>query len=173
MWDIFGTGATEGWQGYLVLWLRVAFGAHALLSGINYFFPLVPPPAIDVSPAAPFIHEMTQIGLYSGIKIVEILMGLCLLTNLWVPLALVLEMPTTVSIFYLNTFIDGAPRQLYTGPRELFYNCFLLAAYAGYLLPIVTMRARLSPIWRKQRHPPQGNGGGRITIQHSDPGLHP
>ncbi|BAK66533.1 major facilitator superfamily protein [Sphingobium sp. SYK-6] len=152
MWDLFGTEhGKAGWTSYAILWLRIAFGAHALLSGINYFHPLVPPAPIGVSPAGPFVMEMDHIGLFGLIKIVEILVGICLILNIYVPLVLVLEMPTTMSIFYLNTFVDGAPRQLYTGPRELFYNLILIAAYFAYFRPLLTAGAHFTPIWRGGR----------------------
>lgn len=163
MWDFFGTEkGRAGWTAYAILWLRIAFGSHALLSGLNYFFPLVPPAAISLSPAAPFVAEMIHIGLHDIIKIVEIVVGICLILNIYVPLMLVLEMPTTVSIFYLNTFIDGQPRQLYTGPRELFYNVILIAAYSSYFLPLLTAKAQFTPIWWGGRNSAGNNPvGGR------------
>lgn len=151
MWDAFGTDyGRNGWPSYVILWLRVAFAAHALLSGLNYFLPLVPPAPIDASPAGPFVAEMTRIGLYGFIKIVEVVVGACLVFNVYVPLMLVIEMPVTVSIFYLNVCVDGAPRQLYTGSRELFYNLILMAAYSSYFLPLLTARALFTPVWNRR-----------------------
>ena len=151
MWDFFGTDhGRNGWHSYVILWLRIAFGAHALLSGINYFHPLVPPPPYAISPIGPFVAEMTRIGMYDVIKVVEVVVGICLLLNLYVPLMLVLEMPTTVSIFYLSVVVDGGHRQMFTGPRELFYNAILMAAYASYFVPLLTARAQYSPIWGRK-----------------------
>jgi hypothetical protein len=65
----------------------------------------------------------------------EGVIGLVLLSNRFVPLALVLEMPTSFTVFYLNTFITAAPRQLITGPLELGVNCLLLLAYFRYYSP--------------------------------------
>jgi uncharacterized membrane protein YphA (DoxX/SURF4 family) len=134
---------------YVVLWVRIAFGAHSLLSGLNHFFGFLPLPPIDASPAGAFVAEMTRMGLYDMIKVIECVVGACLLLNLFVPLALLLEFPITISIFHLSVFVDGGPRQLFTGPRELFYNTFLLAAYAGYFLPMLKARAALWPIWQR------------------------
>ena len=147
--DFFGTlGGEGGWLPYAILWLRIAFGVHCLLSGVNYFVPLVPPAPIQLSPSFEFISQLDAVGLYQFIKLVEICVGLQLIFNFYVPLALVFEMPTTVSIFYLNTFVDSAPRQLYTGPRELFYNMVLIAAYWAYFRPLLSNPAVWSPIWR-------------------------
>jgi len=152
MWDFFGTEhGRAGWHSYAILWLRIAFGAHALLSGINYFYPLIPPAPVNLSPAGPFVAEMDAIGLYALIKVVEIVAGLMLIANVYVPLALLIEMPTTMSIFFLNTFVDGSPRQLYTGPRELFYNGVLMLAYWAYFRALVTAKPIYTPLWRDGR----------------------
>jgi hypothetical protein len=135
---------------YVVLWVRIAFGAHSLLSGLNHFFQFLPLPPIDASPAGAFVAEMTRIGLYDLIKVVECVVGACLLLNAWVPLALLLEFPITVSIFQLSVFVDGGSRPTFTGSRELFYNLFLMAAYAGYFLPLLNRRNQLRELWRRE-----------------------
>jgi uncharacterized membrane protein YphA (DoxX/SURF4 family) len=133
---------------YAILWIRVAFGAHALLSGLNYFIEVFPMPPVAVSPAGPFVDEMTRVGLYADIKVIEIVAGACLVTGWFVPLALVLELPVTISIFHLNVFIDGSPRPLVTGIRELVFNLVLMSAYAGYYLQMLRPRAPLRELWR-------------------------
>ncbi len=166
--SLFGTlDGKGGWLPYAVMWLRIAFGAHCLLSGFNYFVGMVPLPPIELSPSAAFIGQLEAVGLYQFIKVVEVAVGLSLISNRFVPLALVLEMPTTMSIFYLNTFVDGAPRQLYTGPRELFYNLVLIAAYWAYFRPLLTTSAQWSPIWRgalsiEGRNPVTNDEQGRV-----------
>ena len=132
---------------YGVLWVRIAFGVHALISGANYFLNILPQPPIGASAAGPFVVEMSRIGLYGMIKVVETVVALCLLANLYVPAALVVEFPITVSIFYLSAVVVGHGRPVYTGWRELFYNSVLLAAYAGSYLPLLKARAAPTPLW--------------------------
>jgi hypothetical protein len=84
-------------------------------------------------------------GLYPGIKALEGIVGIVLLTNRFVPLVLVLEVPISFNIFYLNVFITGAPRQLLTGPLELGVNCALLLAYFRYYEPFLRPRAYAAP----------------------------
>jgi hypothetical protein len=133
---------------YVVLWVQIAFGAHSLLSGLNHFLEFLPLPPIDASPAGPFVAAMAEIGLYDFIKVVECVVGVCLLVNVFVPVALLIEFPITVSIFYLSIFVDGATRPTFTGWRELFYNTFLLTAYAGYFLPLLKWRIPQRPLWQ-------------------------
>lgn len=132
---------------YIILWVRIAFGVHSLVSGTNYFFHYSPLPPLEGSPSGPFITEMDEVGLFAAIKVVETFVGVCLLTNRFVPLALAVELPVTFSIFYLNTFVDASARQVFTGPRELFYNVFLLICYAGYYAPLANVLSQPRPLW--------------------------
>lgn len=148
MYDFFGTEyGRAGWFSYVILWLRMAFGVHALVSGVNYFYPFLPLP-VGTSPIGPFIGEMIATGMYDGIKIIEILVGICLILNRFVPLALILEFPISYSIFHLSVFVDGGDRQMFTGPRELFYNGFLMVVYAGYYVQMLKMNASSAPLWK-------------------------
>ena len=135
---------------YFILWVRIAFAVHCLVSGLNYYLEFVPPPKIIVSPIMPYITEMTRVGLYDLIKVVEIAVGFCLLFDVAVPLALVAEFPLSISIAYLNIFVDGEPRQLYTGLKEMFFNGFLLLAYGNCYLGMLRWRAAASPLWRRK-----------------------
>ncbi|ANP47587.1 hypothetical protein [Candidatus Viadribacter manganicus] len=135
---------------YLMLWVRVAFAVHSLVSGTNYFFDYLPPPPTDGTPVGPFIDEMNATGLFAVIKVVETLVGVCLLTNRFVPIALVAELPISITIFYLSTFVDGSPRAIFIGPRELFYNTFLLASYAGYYVAFANVLSAPKPLWAKE-----------------------
>lgn len=134
---------------YVILWVRIAFGVHSLVSGSNYFFDYLPQPPTDDTPIGPFIREMDETGLFAVIKVVETLVGICLLTNRFVPVALVAELPISITIFYLSTFVTESPRSLFTGPRELFYNVFLLVAYAGYFTALANMVSSPKPLWRR------------------------
>lgn len=131
----------------VILWIRMDFGAHTLVSGADYFLHIFPPPAIDTSPAGPFVREMTRIGMYDLIKVVEVVAGAMIVANVFTPLALVMEFPITVSIFWLSVVVVGTGRPVFTGWRELAFNAVLLAAYAGYYLPMLDLRARQKPLW--------------------------
>ena len=128
---------------YIVTWLRLFFGAHLLFSGGRFiltgYMPAIP------GVGGEWADANAAIGLYQAVKYMEFVFGVMLLTNRFVLLALILEMPATVNIFYLNTFIVATPRQLFTGPQELFLNGVLLLAYAGYLGAAI--KPRLEPLW--------------------------
>jgi hypothetical protein len=135
---------------YIILWVRIAFGVHSLISGSNYFLDFLPQPPTGSTPIGPFVDEMDATGLFAVIKVVETLVGLCLLTNRFVPIALVAELPISVTIFYLSTFVTESPRSIFTGPRELFYNTFLLVSYAGYYVTLANALSSPRPLWAKE-----------------------
>jgi len=124
--------------------LRIYYGLHLIWSASRYWFaggqPTIPDPI-----GGPFIDSLIATGLFPGIKALEGIIGIILLTNRFVPLMLVLEVPTSFTIFYLNVFITGAPRQLLTGPLELGVNCALLLCYFRYYQHFLVPRAYAAP----------------------------
>jgi hypothetical protein len=128
---------------YIVHWLRLYFGAHLLFSGIRYaatgYVPEIP------GVGGEWVQANANIYLYQMIKYLEIVTGALILSGRFTLLGLILEFPATVNIFWLNTFIVATPRQLFTGPQELFLNGVLLLAYSGWMAAV--LRPKLEPLW--------------------------
>jgi len=128
---------------YVIHWLRLYFGAHLLFSGIRYavtgYVPEIP------GIGGEWVQANANLGLYQMIKYLEIVTGAMLFFNRFVLVGLILEFPATVNIFWLNTFIVATPRQLFTGPQELFMNGLLLLAYSGWIY--AATRPKLEPLW--------------------------
>ncbi len=124
--------------------VRIYWGLHLIYSSYR-FWVAGTVPAIPHPIGGPFMESLDAMGVYPGIKAMEGLVGIMLVLNRWVPLMLVLEVPTSATIFYLNVFITGAPRQLLTGPLELGANCILLLAYFQYYRPFLVARAYAAP----------------------------
>jgi uncharacterized membrane protein YphA (DoxX/SURF4 family) len=139
------------WGKYIIIFVQYFFGAHSLLSGSNHFLHFLPEPMPNNPLATPFMIAMSNMGLFNLIKVVETLVGVCLLLNVWVPLAAVAEMPVTVVIWYLSVVTVHEPRPIYTGWRELGLNVFLIAAYAGYFLPLLNPRLPRQELWKAWR----------------------
>ncbi|HAV35899.1 MAG TPA: hypothetical protein DCX52_05985 [Massilia sp.] len=128
---------------YIVHWLRLYFGAHLLFSGIRYavtgYVPEIP------GVGGEWVQANANIYLYQMIKYLEIVTGAMIFFNRFTLLGLILEFPATVNIFWLNTFIVATPRQLFTGPQELFMNGVLLLAYSGWIWAV--LKPKLEPLW--------------------------
>lgn len=128
---------------YVIHWLRLYFGAHLLFSGLRFAFTGYVPEIPGVG--GEWVQANANIYLYQAIKYLEILTGAMLFFNRWPLLGLIIEMPATVNIFWLNTFIVATPRQLFTGPQELFLNGVLLLAYSGWMY--AALKPKLEPLW--------------------------
>ncbi|MBC2778925.1 hypothetical protein [Parasphingopyxis marina] len=139
----------KGWDHYAIMWLRLWFGVHLFYSGVRYFVEFQAQPQVPHPIGGPFIDSLYAMGLFPIIKVLEIVVGAGLLANRLVPMLLVLEMPVSAMIFYLNTLIVGTPRQLVSGPLELGVNIALLLCYFGYFRPMLVARAQPAPAWRR------------------------
>jgi hypothetical protein len=133
---------------YVSVLVRVFFGVHLLYSGVRFYLPGAQPVLHDPV-AGPFIASLTAMGIFPAIKALEIIVGLFLLANRFVPFMLILEFPSTVVIFYMNTFISISARTLVTGPLELAVHGVLFALYFGYYREIFAIKPRLRPIWNE------------------------
>lgn len=130
---------------YIIHWLRLYFGAHLLFSGIRYAVTGYVPDIPGVG--GEWVQANANIYLYQIIKYLEILTGAMILSNRFTLLGLILEFPATVNIFWLNTFIVATPRQLFTGPQELFLNGVLLLAYSGWMYAVLKPKLEPLALW--------------------------
>jgi hypothetical protein len=134
---------------YIILWLRIVFGVHLAYSGLALVFgEWIPVKLAQGTPGAgTFMVALADIGLYQIVKYIELLVGFMLIFNIAVPLALLLELPITIVIAYLNILVDASERQLFTGPQELFLNASLLVAYGGYYGGFLQLKATPRWLW--------------------------
>jgi riboflavin transporter len=147
---------------YVILWFRVFYGAHLTYSALRYYIAYTPVSfqnaigfkglgAITHPIAGPFVDALTATGIYHVVKTVELIVGALLLLNLFVPLALVVEMPISIVIFILNFFVVASERQLFSGPQEIILNILLMLFYARYYAPLLYAAAPPRPVWTMQQ----------------------
>jgi hypothetical protein len=129
--------------------LRIYMGGHLLWSCIRYWSTDMQP-VIHHPLGGPFVASLVAIGAFPLIKTLEGICGALLLANRFVPLALVLAVPTSVTIFYLNTFVTARPSGLMTGPPELAVNLLLLLAYFGHFRPMLAAKVRVAPPFARE-----------------------
>jgi hypothetical protein len=136
---------------YVMLWIQMAFGMHSLISGLNYFLEFLPLPRVMHPIAGPFVDSMTAMGLFDLVKLVEVLVGFALIFNRFVPLALLAELPTSITISWMSVIVVHSPRAVYTGLKEILFNLILLAWFAGWFTPLFRPRLDGRPLWREWR----------------------
>jgi hypothetical protein len=131
---------------YVILWFRVFFGTHLLYSSLRHYLTDFNAFVPDVG--GRFVNALVETGIYEVVKAMEGVVGLCLVLNVFVPLVLVIEFPFSVVIFYLNFLVVATPRQLFTGPQEIFLNGILILFYFGYYRDMLRPRVPPAPIWQ-------------------------
>lgn len=125
--------------------LRILFGAYYLANGLNFFFNFVPlaPPQNEV--ANVLMSGFIRSGMFELVKIIEVVTGVLLIANLYVPLALICSFPLTVIIAYIDVFILGW--ELYgwiNGGLFFIVHATLLCLYLPYYRSMLVMRANLA-----------------------------
>ncbi len=119
--------------------LRVLFGLTLLVFGLNGFLRFLPQPPMTPQAGA-FAGALFQTGyMFPLIKGVEALVGVLLLTNRFVPLALALIAPNVVNIVLFHAFLDakGLPVALVL----LAFELGLAWMYRGSYRPMLKARA--------------------------------
>jgi hypothetical protein len=72
---------------------RIYFGLHLVWTSVRFWMTDLQP-VIEHPVAGPFLGSLTAMGIFPGIKTLEGIVGVMLLANRYVPLMLVLEVPT-------------------------------------------------------------------------------
>jgi hypothetical protein len=139
---------------YFFLLLQVYLGAFNFASGLNYFVRiwLQPIPADPIGFA--YMHVTLQLGMFQFAKVIETLAGFCLIADIFVPLALVVLFPITMTVFIMDTFFATLAHVEVSGARNFAFHVLLLAAYGRYYLGMLRPSAAINPLWRRSRSDP-------------------
>ena len=120
---------------------RILMGLLFLSRAVAFFFNLVPPPK-DPRPegAMAFATAMAKTGfLMQLVKGTELVVGVLLVVNRFVPLALVLIAPVVVNIVAFHVFL--APAAIVTALVVLALEIYLAWAYRAAYRPLLTARS--------------------------------
>lgn len=120
--------------------VRVLLGALFLFGGIAFFFTTPPPLTGDM--ATFFAGLMASHYFFYLLKGTEILCGLCLVSGLFVPLALVVLAPIVINIFMVHTFLDrnGFPMAVAIG-AAMIYLAFFSPSYSRTIKSLFAMKS--------------------------------
>jgi hypothetical protein len=95
------------------------FGGWFLAHGLNHWLEFFPRPAGSSPLARELIGALNHTGLFAIVKGIEVLVGLLLLLNRWVPLAIMLACPVALSIAHLNLVANTDPTSVTVGILSL------------------------------------------------------
>ena len=122
---------------YLVLIARYLLGLMFTVFGLNGFLHFIPQPPPTSPVALQFMTAMAASHFFSVVFLVQLVAGILLLLNRFVPLALILLAAVLVNIFNYHLLMD--PAGLPAGIVALVLWCLVFwsvrTAFAGILRP--------------------------------------
>lgn len=124
--------------------VRILLGLGFTMFGLNGFLNFIPPPK-DPMPegAAAFAGAMMKTGyMFKLVAGTQLVAGVLLLLNLFVPLALVLLMPILVNIIAFHIFLAPSPGAFAPGIVFMLLELYLAWVYRKAYRPLLTARAR-------------------------------
>ncbi len=123
--------------------LRTLFGVWNLFFGIVFFFnwPIEQP--MGHGALTPYLNQtLIDTGLFQIVKAVEIVVGLLLIFNRAVPLALCVYFPVTVVIFVVNMFLEDFAAGPFIAVIYAAVHLFLFWVYRSYYQGMLAWQAR-------------------------------
>lgn len=131
--------------------MRLFLGAWMLNSGYSYWAqkfglpPAFPQPFGTLPASNQMLVTMIEVGLFDFVKTVEIIGGLCLILNVFVPAATLMLLPVSAIVFFNAVFLNQRADQLfnvtYMGVSCLYLNLIVALAYIHYYLPMLSLRS--------------------------------
>lgn len=122
--------------------IRILFGAAFLVFGLNGFLNFMPTPPMTPEAGA-LMAAFAQTGyFFPMVKIIEMLVGILLLSNTFAALATVLITPILVGITSIHIFLNPAGLPMMIVFHIL--HAYLAYGYKAYYSGILTRKATFS-----------------------------
>jgi putative oxidoreductase len=116
---------------------RILLGLLFVVFGLNGFLNFIPQGAPPEGAAGAFLGGLAQTGyFFPFLKGLEVIIGLMLLSNRFVPLALVLLMPINLNIFLFHLFLG--PETMLMSVVLMTLNIFLAWVYRDNYRSLLT-----------------------------------
>jgi uncharacterized membrane protein YphA (DoxX/SURF4 family) len=133
---------TKSFTRFIPCIARILMGLGFFIFGLNGFLNFLPQPkeAMPEGAAALFGGFMKSGYMMPLISGTQLVVGILLLLNLFVPLALVLIMPVLVNIIAFHLFLQ--PKGIAPGIIMTLLELYLAWTYRSYYREVLSMRAR-------------------------------
>jgi uncharacterized membrane protein YphA (DoxX/SURF4 family) len=132
--------ANPRWFTVLIYSAQFFFGGWFLFHGLNHFVHFFPQPPGGSPITSEVIHGLIKSGIFDWVKGAEILIGIMLLLNRFVPVAAVMAVPISFVIAYLNIAIEHdvmVTRSLLVFFGIMGMNGLILLGHLDCLLPLL------------------------------------
>jgi len=130
---------------------RIAFGAWNLFFGLVFFFDIFGKKFVIEQPMGhgEFTPRLNQVlidtHLFHVVKAIEIIVGIMLIANVGVPLALCVYFPITYVIFHTNLFLEDFKAGPFIAWAYLIVHLFLLWVYRSYYASMLGWDSTVTP----------------------------
>ena len=138
--------------GRLVALVRLLLGTVLFVNGFNWFFKIITPyPSmsdfVHYLPPPDIVGALIENGiLFHLAKAIELLAGIALLANCFAPLALVVSMSVTVTVFIVDVFKpEFRLRAFLMGTGTMAMSITLLIAYFDHYRPMLALKGKSNP----------------------------
>ncbi|MBL8550240.1 MAG: nuclear transport factor 2 family protein [Hyphomonadaceae bacterium] len=123
--------------GIIVYAAQFFFGGWFLYNGLNYFIEFFPQPHGSSAISRELIGALMHSGMFAVVKAIEVVVGVALLANRFVPLAAVLGFPVTYSIAHLNIVANGDAFSIGVGIVFTALNALIALGRLDRFLPML------------------------------------
>lgn len=139
----------------VLIFFRIMLGAWMIVSGASHllslfgFAPIFPQPLGNMHPSSVMLVSLLEVGLFDLVKTVELVVGLCLVFNVFVPLALAVALPVSYMVFHNSIALNFRYERIFSTYMAvwcLYMNVILLLAHIRYYLPMLRMRAPMGKL---------------------------
>lgn len=121
----------------LVYAAQFFFGGWFLYNGLNYWVQFFPQPPGSSALAYQLISALIDTGLFGIVKGLEIVIGIALLANRFVPLAIVAAFTVSISIAHMNIVNVQDPLGIGTGVVIMLLNIIMAIGHLDKFLPLI------------------------------------
>ena len=121
---------------------RLVFGGWWLFSGLMHFlWPGLQPMGHEPAAIA-FTKALMASGLFTWVKAIEIVLGLAMLANRAMPLAVIALAPLNVVIVYWNCVLDSGAVDWTFAVLSIAINALFARVWRGHFWPLLAWEGR-------------------------------
>lgn len=133
----------------IITFFRVMLGAWMIVNGINHLLPMwgfanvYPQPLGTLHLSNVMLVSMIETGMFDYVKVAELVVGLCLVFNRFVPLALLIAMPLSLVVFYNSIALNLRFERIFSFYMAVwctYMNVVLLLAYIKSYMPMLKFK---------------------------------
>ena len=117
---------------YLYHFSRIIFGGWWLYSGAMHFYDPGWQPMGQEPQAIAFTQAMIDSGLFEWVKMIEIVLGITILADRFMPLTIVALVPLNVVIVYWNFVLEVGTVEYVFGMLSIIFNVILAWPWRRY-----------------------------------------